>query len=133
MLVLHVRITVDPDRIAEFELLARRLWDATHRLEPGCRRYEYVRLETPGEYLALMAFDDYEAFLTHQASEHHTDIAAGAMRAVVREVRIEFGEPVAGAFGVVDGADPQPLHVDPALRDQYAERYPPPDFNRWGT
>lgn len=133
MLLLQARITVDPERAVEFEALARQLWEATHRGEPGCRRYEYVRLETPGEYLALMAFDDHEAFLVHQASEHHAAIAGGAMRAVVRAVRIEFGQPVDGAFGVVDGADPQPLHVDPALRDHYAERYPPPDFGGWGA
>jgi quinol monooxygenase YgiN len=133
VLLLQARITVDPEQVAEFERLACELWEATHRNEPGCRRYEYVRLETPGEYLALMAFDDHEAFLVHQASEHHTTIAAGAMRAMVRQVRIEFGAPVAGAFGVVDGAEPQPLHVDPSLRDHYGERYPPPDFSGWGA
>lgn len=131
MFVVTARLTVDPDRIDEFEALARQLWEETHRREPGCRRYEYVRLPERGHYLALMTFDDHDAFLAHQASAHHTAIAAGPMRPLVTGIVLEFGAAVEGASGTVDAPGTQPLDVDPALREHYAARYPAPDFGAW--
>lgn len=128
MLVVTARITVDPARVDEFDALARELWEATHRLEPGCRRYEYVRLVEPGAYLVSMVFDDHDAFVVHQASDHHTRIASGPMRELVRSIDIVMGEPVAGAFGTIDGAAPGPLTVDAELAERYRTRYPPPAF-----
>lgn len=131
MFVVTARLTVDPDRIDEFEALARQLWSETHRREPGCSRYEYVRLAERGHYLALMTFDDHDAFLTHQASAHHTEIAAGPMRPLVTGIVLELGETVEGASGTVDAPGSAPLEVDPALRVHYAVRYPAPDFGAW--
>lgn len=134
MLVLDVRISVDPANTSAFEELARQLWEATHRREPGCRRYEYVRLATPGEYRAFMVFDDHDAFLVHQASSHHRELTA-AMRPFMRHTAIEFGQPVAGAFGQADGGSEGTgevvLAVDPEARQHYAARYPAPDFSGW--
>lgn len=131
MLVVTARLTVDPDRIDEFEELARQLWSETLRREPGCRRYEYVRLTDRGHYLTLMTFDDHDAFLTHQASAHHTAIAAGPMRELVTGIVLDLGETVDGASGSVDSPGAEPLSVDPALRVHYAVRYPAPDFGAW--
>ena len=131
MLVLTARLTIDPEQVAEFEALAGVLWESTHRLEPGCRRYEYVRLPERGVYLAIMAFDDHDAFLAHQASDHHVRIAGGPMRNMIRSFAIEFGLPVEGAFGTPVGATPTGPYVDPVRRDHYLERYPPPDFSGW--
>lgn len=131
MLVVTARLTVDPDRIEEFEELARQLWSETHRREPGCRRYEYVRLPERGHYLTLMTFDDHDAFITHQASAHHMEIAAGPMRELVTGIVLELGETVGGASGTVDDPATEPLDVDPALRDHYAARYPAPEFGAW--
>lgn len=131
MLVVTARLAVDPDRIDEFEALARRLWEETHRREPGCRRYEYVRLPERGHYLTLMTFDDHDAFLQHQASAHHTEIAAGPMRELVTGIVLEFGETVTGASGTVDAPGSEPLALDPALRLHYTVRYPAPDFGAW--
>jgi quinol monooxygenase YgiN len=131
MFVVIARLAVDLDRIDEFEVLARQLWDATLRHEPGCRRYEYVRLPERGAYLALMTFDDRAAFLVHQASRHHTAIAGGQMRDLVQSMSLEFGEPVAGAFGQPAGAAPGPITVDAELSAYYADRYPAPDFGGW--
>lgn len=131
MFVVTARLTVDPDRIDEFEALARQLWEATLRREPGCRRYEYVRLPERGRYLALMTFDDHDAFLSHQASTHHTEIASGPMRQLMMGVALELGTTVEGASGTVDAPGTQPLDVDPALREHYAARYPAPDFGAW--
>ena len=63
--------------------------------------------------------------------EHHTRIAGGLMRDLVRSIDIELGAPVDGSFGAVDDADPGPLEVDPDLREHYRTRYPPPDFSGW--
>jgi quinol monooxygenase YgiN len=131
VLVVTARLTVDPDRIDEFETHARRLWEETHRREPGCRRYEYVRLPGRGHYLTLMTFDDHAAFLTHQASAHHMEIAAGPMRELVTSIVLELGETVAGAAGTVADPATAPLDVDPALVQHYAARYPAPDFSGW--
>jgi quinol monooxygenase YgiN len=131
VLVVIARLTVDPDRIEEFESLAQQLREATLRSEPGCRRYEYVRVPERGAYLTLMTFDDHDAFLAHQASAHHTAIAGGLMRGLIRSVGLEFGAPVDGAFGPLDGAEPGPIEVDDGLRAHYADRYPLPDFDGW--
>lgn len=131
MLAVTARIQVDPDRTEEFEALARELWEATHRSEPRCRRYEYARLAERGSYLALMVFDDHDAFLAHQASGHHTRIAAGAMRELTISVDLEFAVPLDGGFGRLDGVAAAETSVDPALVDRYADRYPPPDMSAW--
>lgn len=131
MLVVHARLTVDPGRVAEFEALARELWQATHALEAGCRRYEYMRLPERGRYLTIMLFDGYDAFLAHQASDHHLGIAGGPMRELIRSVDIEFGLPVDGAFGHPDVGQRGPLVIDADTRDYYGNRYPAPDFSGW--
>ncbi len=131
MFVVTARLTVDPDRIEAFESLARELWEVTLRSEPGCRRYEYVRLPERGAYITLMTFDDHDAFLTHQASDHHMAIAGGLMREFVRSIELGFGESVDGAFGLIEGAAPGPIDVDETMRAHYAGRYPAPDFGAW--
>lgn len=131
MFVLTARVSVDPARVAEFEVLARALWAATHRGEPRCRRYEYVRLTERGHYLTFMAFDDYDAFLAHQASDHHIHIAGGAMRELIRSVEIDFATPVDGAFGDAGHPEPIPVEIDAATLRYYRERYPEPDFGDW--
>jgi quinol monooxygenase YgiN len=131
VLTITARVTVDPERIDEYEALARELWLATHTLEPGCRRYEYVRLAEPGAYLIMMEFDDHDAFITHQASDHHTSIASAAMRPLMRSITLDYGIPVNGAFGATDGAAPASPEIDPNTRAYYNDRYPPPDFSGW--
>jgi quinol monooxygenase YgiN len=131
MLFVQARLSVDPDRIEEFESLARELWDATHRLEPRCRRYEYIRLSEPGHYLTNMVFADHDAFVVHQASDHHRAIAGGPMRELIRSLDIAYGRTVAGAFGAPDVPPPGPLLVDEERRALYAARYPPADFTGW--
>lgn len=133
MLVVIARLTVDPDHIDEFEALARQLRDATLRTEPGCRRYEYARLPDRGAYVSTMTFDDHDAFLTHQASSHHTEIATVAMRRLIRSIELDFAASLDGAFGPIDGAADHPLHVDEELRAHYAQRYPPLDLGAWGS
>ena len=49
------------------------LYQDTWATEPGCRRYEFFRGPERGEYYALLSFDDFQAFLVHQSSDHHED------------------------------------------------------------
>ena len=65
----HIKVAAGNER--EFEAVIRPLYEATHRLEPDCRRYEYWRGAEPGTYYCLLSFRDFRAFMTHQASEHH--------------------------------------------------------------
>ena len=134
MFVVLAFVDVQPERVVEFEALAAQLWSASHALEPGLRRYEYARREAPGSYLVAMTFDDYEAFITHQASDHHVELA-GAMRDMFVRLEIEYADPVTGAFGVpepdtADAGDWE-LSVPRARRPDYERRYPRPDAPWW--
>ncbi len=95
MVVVLAHITVIVGCEAAFEVAARELAAATLEREHGIRRYEYVRLSEPASYQATLAFDDYDAFIEHQASEHH-HVLAGAMRELIAEIRLERVDPVVG-------------------------------------
>ena len=100
--------------------------------EPGVHRYEYLRREHPGTYLVAMLFDDHDAFIAHQASAHHLDLAS-QMRELIVELRLEYGMPLDGASGRLDApsAGPATAEPDAELRARYAERYPAPDVAWW--
>jgi quinol monooxygenase YgiN len=136
MFVLHAHITVFPGREAAFEAAARALAIASTTNEPGLRRYEYSRCEEPGTYLAELAFADFDAFIEHQASQHHVVIGA-AMRELIDSLRLERVEPVAGCSPLA----PHPGELDPTSsfgavdeeeldrrRADYRGRYP-----QWGA
>ena len=65
------KIKILEGKEAEFEEVSRTMFEATHRLEPKCRRYEFWRGAEPRFYYCLESFDDYLAFIDHQASDHH--------------------------------------------------------------
>ena len=96
MVVIHVHITVVAGRERAFEAAARELAAATLEREPGIRRYEYTRLSEPSTYQAVLAFDDYDSFIEHQASQHHHVIAGGDMRDMIASIRLERVDPVPG-------------------------------------
>ena len=133
MVVVLAHITVVPGREAAFEAAARQLAAATIERERGIRRYEYVRLWEPGSYLATLAFDDYDAFIEHQASQHHF-VIAGSMGDMIASIRLERVDPVPGCSQLAqptttDGLEPTPLgSVDDSVlvarSEHYRERYP---------
>lgn len=146
MLVVYAHISVVPGCEAAFEETARRLCAATLAREPGVRRYEYVRLGEPSSYLATLAFDDHDAFIEHQASEHHHRLA-GAMRELIAELRLERVEPVlgcsplapteamfAGSTAEVGTAELGPAddEVLAQRREHYRVRYPLARAAWWG-
>jgi quinol monooxygenase YgiN len=143
MVVVLAHIAVVPGREAVFERVARELAAVTLEQEPGIRRYEYLRLSDPGSYLATLAFDDYDAFVEHQASQHHF-VLAGAMRDLITSLRLERVDPVPGCsqLATPSSADtttePTPLGtVDESVlstrRDHYRERYPLNAATWWGA
>jgi quinol monooxygenase YgiN len=143
MVVVLAHITVVAGREATFEQLACQLTSATLALEPGVRRYEYVRMAEAGWYQATLAFEDYDAFIVHQASQHHF-VLAGAMKDMIATIRLERVDPVPGCSdlsGVGRGeAAFEPSSIgsvdDAELRarsDRYRERYPPDAATWWGA
>lgn len=139
MILLLAHISVVAGREAAFEALARELATATVARETGVRRYEYTRLAEPSRYLATLAFDDYEAFIAHQASEHHF-VIAGAMRDIIANIELERVELVPGCSPLAEPFEVTPIRslidVDgETLADrsaQYRNRYPLAPSQWWG-
>lgn len=143
MVVVLAHITVTPGREAMFERAARELAAVTLERERGIGRYEYLRLSEPGNYQATLAFDDYDAFIEHQASQHHF-VIAGAMRDMIASIRLERVDPVPGcselappltAGGVIEPTPIGPVDepVLAARGDHYRERYPLNPAAWWGS
>jgi quinol monooxygenase YgiN len=121
--------------------MARRLAHESVTREAGLRRYEYFRREEPDHVLALMAFDDYQGFIAHQASEHH-HVLAGAMRDMIVEIRLERIDPIRGCSvlapgesGAVSEGGPDlspPADAELAARhEHYQHRYPQAAMSWW--
>ena len=142
MFVVLAHIQVVAGREAAFEAAARELAAATGEYEHGVRRYEYLRLSEPTRYQATLAFDDYDAFIEHQASEHH-QVIAGTMRDLIAELRLERVDPLVGGLVVAaeraDRRGSQRSDIGPAddavldaRRQHYRARYPLDDAAWWG-
>jgi quinol monooxygenase YgiN len=71
MATLLAHITVKPGCEAQFEEIARTLYERTHAAEADVVRYEYWRGAAPGTYYTLLGFTDHRAFIAHQTSDHH--------------------------------------------------------------
>lgn len=96
MATLLAHITVRAGMEAEFEDLARTLYERTHATETGVRRYEYWRGSQPRSYYTLLAFDDHRAFIVHQTSEHH-EAASPQFGRTIENLRLEWVDPIDGA------------------------------------
>jgi quinol monooxygenase YgiN len=119
-LIAHIRVVEGAE--ARFESMIRALHRSTHDTEPAVRRYEYWRGAEPREYCALIAYDDFRGFITHQTSDHH-ESASPDLREVIESLRLEWVDPVAGA------SDLPSTEMQPALPDaddltrRYTDRY----------
>jgi len=122
MATLLAHITVKPGCEAQFESIARTLYDRTHADEPDVVRYEYWRGGTPRTYYTLLSFVDHRSFIAHQTSDHHED-ASPRIGECVADLRLEWVDPVDGAADLArtdmqtapDGAD--------ELTQRYTERF----------
>lgn len=105
---------------AKFEETIKGLWEATHRLEPNCRRYEYWRGEKPNLYYCILSFDDFMSFMSHQTSDHHE---APDFEKLLEDIRLEWVDPIQGASELIS-TNPQEVPVDvDALTREYAESH----------
>jgi len=130
MATILAHIQVHPGSERAFEALARELRAATLS-EPGMRHYDYWRSATPGLYYCLLAFDDFHAFLAHQTSDHH-ETASPKLAELIREMRLEWVDPVGGASDLPpterqplpEGADARTVRYHelfaPAIRDWWS-------------
>lgn len=96
MATILAHIKIRDGHEARFEVCAREMFASTHAMESGVRHYEYWRGAEPSTYYTLLAFDDYQSFITHQTSDHHEG-AANELRAVIEDIRLEWVDPVGGA------------------------------------
>ena len=73
MTTLLAKAIVKPGMESQWEELARAVFPPTHEHEDGCKHYEYWRGSDPRTYYVLLAFDDFDAFMSHQVADHHHD------------------------------------------------------------
>jgi quinol monooxygenase YgiN len=115
------KIKILEGKEAAFEATAREMFEATHKHEKSCRRYEYWRGAEPRTYYCLESFDDYLGFMSHQTSPHHEAPDFGSM---IENLELEWLDPVQGASDLVP-TEPQALPADASeLMQQYASNMP---------
>lgn len=96
MATLLAHITIRPGAEAEFEAIARTLYERTHASESAVVRYEYWRGTDERSYYTLLSFEDHRGFIAHQTSDHH-EAASPALGRVIEHLRLEWLDPLAGA------------------------------------
>ena len=125
MATLLAHITVRPGCEAQFEEVARNLYVATHAAEIGVRRYEYWRGAEERMFYTLLSFDDHQAFIAHQTSDHH-ETASPKIGELVESIRLEWVDPIDGAspLGATEMLPAPPDADDLTLTytDRYAAR-----------
>ena len=115
------KITVFEGKEAEFEAVAREMFEQTHANEPTCRRYEYWRGAEPRTYYCMESFDDYLGFMNHQTSDHHEAPDFGSL---LENLELEWIDPIRGASDLTE-TNPKDLPDDASdLMQQYAENMP---------
>jgi len=122
------KIKILEGREAAFEATAQEMFEATHKHEPTCRRYEYWRGAEPRTYYCLESFDDYLGFMNHQTSPHHEAPDFGSM---IEEMELEWVDPIQGASDLV-ATEPQDVPADASdLMKQYAANMPVEKQDWW--
>jgi quinol monooxygenase YgiN len=121
------KIKIVEGKEAAFEATAKEMFEATHKHEPTCRRYEYWRGREPSTYYCLESFDNYVGFMNHQASPHHEAPDFGSM---IEHMDLEWVDPIQGACDLA-ATEPQELPADAnELMQQYAANMPI-DMQAW--
>ncbi|MDX1580266.1 MAG: antibiotic biosynthesis monooxygenase family protein [Alphaproteobacteria bacterium] len=121
MATILAHIKIFDGKAEEFEKIIQPLYEASHRLEPGLRRYEYWRATEPNTYYCLLAFDDFVRFMEHQTSDHHE---APDFPALLEDIQLEWLDPVQGASDLPP-TEPKDIPADAGdLMKEYAKNYP---------
>ena len=123
MATLLAHITVRPGAEADFEAVAKALYEGTHSTETGVRHYEYWRGAEPRTYYTLLSFDDHRAFIAHQTSDHH-EAASPVLGRLIESLRLEWVDPVPGASALsptgMQDAPPDADELTLAYTDRFA-------------
>ncbi len=122
MATILAHITVRPESEADFEALARTLYERTHATESGVRHYEYWRGAAPRTYYTLLSFDDHRAFIAHQTSDHH-ETASPQLGRMIESLRLEWVDPVPGASDLPPTEMQSALPDADALTVEYTDRF----------
>lgn len=96
MATLLAHITVRPGAEADFEAVARTLYERTHATESAVLRYEYWRGRDPRTYYTLLSFEDHRGFIAHQTSDHH-ETASPELGRLIEDMTLEWVDPIEGA------------------------------------
>lgn len=110
MATLLAHVTVKPGMEDHWEGIARTVFAATHENEPACRRYEYWRGTDPRTYYVLLAFDDFDGFMTHQVADYHHNANFGDC---FEDFKLEWIDPIQGA-SELGPSDPAGVERDDA-------------------
>lgn len=122
MTTLLAHIKIKPGTEAKWEAIMQDMVTRTFAEEPGVRRYEYWKGETPNSYYCLLSFADKWAFYEHQMSDHHEGHDFGA---VLESIRLEYVDPVSGAGGGLSRTEDPPLPADASEAQRTAQaRFP---------
>lgn len=123
MATILAHIKIKPGCEAEMEAMAPALFRATHDHETRVLRYEYWRGQEERTYYTLLAFEDYQAFLFHQASPHHETLTAN-FRNIIESFRVEWIDPIQGA-SPLPATNQQPAPDDAnELQKAYSQSMP---------
>lgn len=124
------RMVVKPGCEVDFERTAAALHDASHENEPRLLRYEYWRGSQERTYYTLASFEDFNAFLEHQISEHHETLAKDLVH-LAESMSFEWVDPIASA-SPLPPTDMQPLSAAASeLEATYNERFAVRDGDWW--
>lgn len=122
MATLLAHIVVRPGAEADFEAVARTLYERTHTTETGVSHYEYWRGGEPRTYYTLLSFDDHRAFIAHQTSDHH-EAASPLLGGLIESLRLEWVDPVPGASPLPTTQMQDPLPGADELVIAYTARF----------
>lgn len=122
MATILAHLTIKEGCESRFEEIARALHDGTHANETKVLRYEYWRGEQPRTYYTLLSFDDHQAFIEHQVSDHHEE-ASPLLGEVCEKIRLEWVDPIKESAPLPEtNAQDAPAGAS-ALAVDYTERY----------
>lgn len=122
MATILAHLTIKPGAEQRFEQIAQELYDGTHANETKVLRYEYWRGELPRTYYTLLSFDDHQAFIEHQVSDHH-ETASPQLGEVCEAIRLEWVDPIQSSSALPStNAQGAPDDAD-ELTQKYSESY----------
>ncbi len=115
------KIKIFEGKEADFEEVARMMYEATHANEPNCVRYEYWRGAEPRFYYCMESFDNFHSFMKHQTSDHHEGPDFGAL---LEEIELEWIDPIQGASDLVPTQSMDMPDDASDLMKEYAATHP---------